>query len=430
MKDSFQTILLIVFIAAAVIGLLIFSGLIPLGEGGDDEPKGTVVLWGTIPFANITDALSSFHLENADFRVQYVEKSNATFDRELLEALASGRGPDMFFLPDDLVLSYRNKIVPVPYANFPVAAYNKNFVSGADVFLSSQGILALPIAIDPMVMYYNRSLLDAEAIIFPPVYWDEFPDIVSRLTKKEQDGRILQSAVALGQFSNITNAKNILSAMLMQSGNPIIAEQDGRLASTLNTYSNKYNLPAILGFYASFTDPQSSTYSWNRSFPNSRDAFSADSLATYFGFASELEALQSRNPNQNFLPAPFPQIRGSNSKVTAARITGIAVASSSKNLTTAFYAANLLTTGNFARQFALDTGLTPARRDLLAVAPTDAYAPVFYNAALYAKGWLDPSPLETDNIFRSMVDKVLSNALTPEDAIRDADARLWLLLGR
>lgn len=430
MKSNTQIIIIVVFLFAAVVGVFVFSGLIPLGEDSENTPRGTVVLWGTVPAASLAEALGEFAGTYQDFAIQYVEKSPETFDRDLLEALASGQGPDMFFLPDHLVLGYRNKIIPVPYASVPVETYKRNFVGAADIFLSQGGILALPISVDPMVMYYNRSLFDAKGVVYPPVYWDEFPALVPQLTETDQEGKILKSAVALGQFANIAHAKNIISALLGQSGNPIITERDGALISTLNNYPSKYDLGSILKFYTVFADPLSNLYSWNRSFPSSDAAFSADKVAIYFGFASELASLTAKNPNQNFVASPMPQIRGESFKLTSARVTGVAVSAFSRNLTTAFYAANLLSTGDFANKFARATGTVPVRRDLLTAVPTDGYSPVFYNSALYAKGWLDPSPEETDSIFRSMVEKTLSNTLSPEEAIRDADGRIWLLLAR
>ncbi|MEK7071328.1 MAG: extracellular solute-binding protein [Patescibacteria group bacterium] len=428
MRGNFQIIILIVFVVAAVFGILVFSGAMPIGEKSETGASGTVVLWGTVQAQAIGGALEEFNLTNKDFSVQYVEKSSKTFDRDLLEALASGQGPDMFFLPDNLVFGYKNKIIPIPYESFPVASFKKNFIGAGEVFLTSKGILALPIAVDPLVMYYNRSILDANGIIYPPVYWDELANLVSVLTKKDENNKIIKSAVALGQFSNITHAKDIISTLFMQSGNPIVTEKDGAFISALNTYAGKYKLGSILKFYTDFADPLQGVYSWNRSFPSSSNAFSSENLVFYFGYASELRSLINKNPNQDFLVAPIPQIRNETLKLTSAQVTGIAVSALSKNLNTAFYAANLMATRDFASKFATSLGVVPARRDLLARTPPDAYSSVFFTSALYGRSWLDPSPKDTDDIFRSTVEKVLSNALTPDEAVRDADAKLWLLL--
>ena len=104
----------------------------------------------------------------------------------------------------------------------------------------------------------------------------------------------------------------------------------------------------MLKFYTNFSDPSQSLYSWNASFPNSGDDFSSENLAFYFGFASELQSLINKNPNQNFFVASVPQIKNSNSKLTEAHVTGMAILASSKNINTAFTAASLMATGNFA----------------------------------------------------------------------------------
>jgi ABC-type glycerol-3-phosphate transport system substrate-binding protein len=427
---NFQLIIIIVFIALAIFGVLVFSGAIPIGNNNTPGSLGTVILWGTVKGSTMTSLLEEFNKANPTFVVKYAQKSVESFDQDLLEALADGTGPDMFFLPENLAFHYSNKIVTIPYSSYPLASFKNNFAGAGEVFLTSKGILAFPLSIDPLVMYYNRSMLDANGIIYPPVFWDDLTSLAPKLTKKDDSNKITKSAIALGHFSNITHAKDILSALFMQAGNKIVTEKDGVFNSALNAFTSnpKYNLSSILKFYTDFADPNSDVYSWNKSFPNSDNAFSKEDLAFYFGFASELLSLVSRNPNQNLAVAPFPQIKDASFKLTGAQVLGIALLASSKNLNTAFTAASLLATGNFASEFALATGVAPARRDLLKIKPADAYSPIFYDSALYARSWLDPSSGDTDNIFRNMIDGVLSNNMTVENAISDANSRLDLLL--
>ncbi len=429
MKPNFQLIIIIIFVGAAILGILVFAGIIPLGStktkaGG----LGTVVLWGTVPTALITNAVESFNDANSTFVVQYVQKSADTFDQDLLEALAAGTGPDMFFLPDNLAYHYKNKIFTIPYTSYSPSAFRSIFASAGEVFLTSNGILAFPMSIDPLMLYYNRSILDANGIIYPPATWDNLVDITPTLTKKDEANKITKSAIALGHFSNVAHATGILTALFMQAGNPIISESDGKYTSVLDTPMGSYNLSSVLKFYTDFADPNNSIYSWNKSFPNSSDAFSAENLAFYFGYASELRSLVNKNPNQNFFVASFPQIKNAKFKSTGARVTGIAISAFSKNFNTAFIAANLLATSDFASKFAAANGVPPARRDLLAVKPTDAYFPIFYDSALFARSFLNPSPKDTDNIWNTMINSVLSNNLTPDSAIKDASSKLHLLL--
>jgi len=426
---KFQVIMLLVFMVAAVLGVLVFSGAIPLGkEDTTSVGQGTVVVWGTVPTAKVFSLFDDFNEANPDFITQYVEKSPETFNQELLEALASGQGPDLFLLPNDLAISYENKLFKIPYSGYPVSTFNANFGGAGDVFATADGILALPLTVDPLVMYYNKSILDANGVVQPPAYWDDFANDVTKLTEKDEANKILKSAVALGQYSNVEHAKEIIAALFMQAGNSIVRETDGNFVSVLNDFTGNYSLSSILEFFTSFTNPSSNVYSWNRSFPNSKEAFSAENLVYYFGFAGELESLVNKNPNQNFFVAPIPQIRNSTFKLTSAKVTGVAISSFSKNFNTAYIAANAMAQTDFARRFAESLGLAPARRDLLATSPNDAFSPTFYTSALYARSWLDPSPKESGDIFRIMVDSVLSGSLKASDAIRDAGAKLGLLL--
>ncbi|MEI6280392.1 MAG: extracellular solute-binding protein [bacterium] len=427
MKGKFQLIILIVFIVAAVAGVLVFSGAIPLGSGGAGS-LGSVVLWGTVPSSSISTALTDFNSANPTFVVNYVEKSTDTFDHDLLEALASGVGPDMFFLPDNLALHYSNKIFTIPYSSYPLTSFKGAFASAGEVFLTSNGILAFPMSIDPLLMYYNRSILDANGIVYPPATWEELVNMVPILTKKDNTNKIIKNAVALGHFSNIAHAKDILAALFMQSGNPIITEKNGALSSVLDSTAGNYNLASVLKFYTDFADPNSPLYSWNKSFTSSSDVFSREDLAFYFGYGSELPLLVNKNPNQNFFVAPFPQIKNSNFKLTMSHVTGLAVSAFSRNFNTAFTAASLMATGDFASKFASATGTVPARRNLLAIKQTDAFSPYFYSSALFARSWLDPSSEDTDNIFSGMINAVLSNNLSVEAAIKDASAKMSLLL--
>ena len=432
MKGNFQLIVIIAFIAFAIFGVLVFSGAIQIGKGQTSGSLGTVVLWGTIRADIMAPLLEEFNNANTTLVVKYAQKSADSFDQDLLEALADGTGPDMFLLPDNLAFHYANKIFPIPYSSFPLASFKNNFAGAGEVFLTSKGILAFPLSIDPLMMYYNRGLFDANGVVAPPASWDDLTAMVPKLNNKDNSNKIIKSAVALGDFSNIAHAKDILSALFMQTGNGIVAEKNGVFNSSLNASvtNPKYSLSAILKFYTDFADPNQSVYSWNKSFPNSNDTFSAENLAIYFGYASELQSLVNTNPNQNLAIASFPQIKGSSFKLTGANVTGIALLSSSKNFTAAFTAASSMATSNFASEFAIATGVAPARRDLLAIKPQDSYSPIFYNSALFARSWLDPSVTDTDNIFSNMIEGVLSNSMTVDSAISDASNKLDLLLSR
>jgi ABC-type glycerol-3-phosphate transport system substrate-binding protein len=427
MKKNFKLILIVVFIICTVLAVMVFAGVIPIGTSKTKSPiSGTVVLWGTAPSASVATLVRDFGFYNKDVTLTYVQKSPDTLDQDLLEAFADGKGPDLFFLPDTLAYKYSTKLYTIPYTTYPVLNF-KNYYSGAgDVFLTDEGVLAFPVAVDPLVMYYNRSILDANGVVYPPAYWDEFNAATLKITKKDADNTLLKSSVALGQYTNVLHAKDIVTTLFMQLGSPIVKELAGKFTASIAGEESK-SLGNALAFYTSFADPTSSSYSWNKTLPNSLDAFSAGTVAFYFGYASELPLLVQKNPNQSLGVAPMPQIKNASTKAVKGRVTGIAISSFSKNFTSAYGVANLLASGDFAKGYVKALGIAPVRRDLLAVKPEGVYDPVFYDAALIARSWLDPAPVETEKIFRSMIESLLSNNLKPKDAVTDAGSRINLL---
>lgn len=425
---KFQIIFIGIFILLAAIGVLVLSGTIPIGNKNAPGALGEVTLWGSINSETMRPLLTEFNATNPAFILKYVEKGADVFDRDLLEALADGAGPDMILLPDNLAFQYKNRLVTIPFESYPIASFQANFAGAGNVFLTSQGMFAFPITIDPLMMYFNRSILDANGVVYPPASWDELVALVPTLTKKDESNKIVKSAIALGHFANVNNAKDILSALFMQGGSSIVSEQGGRFFSSLAMSNETSTLDDALKFYTDFADPNKSTYSWNRSLPASNDLFSSENEAFYLGFGSELQSLVNKNPNQNFGIAPIPQLKGVDTKITSSRVLGVAVMSSTRNFNTAFTAASLLSSGSFASRLASVTGTAPARRDLLNAQPGDIFSPIIYKSALFARSWIDPSKSGTDTIFKNMIEGIISSTLSLNIAIGDADSKLNFLL--
>ena len=78
------------------------------------------------------------------------------------------------------------------------------FVDVARDDLTSNGtIWAMPLYIDTLALYYNKDIFNTAGITFPPKTWEEFVILVTKLTKFDERGNIIQSAVAMGTVKNI-----------------------------------------------------------------------------------------------------------------------------------------------------------------------------------------------------------------------------------
>ncbi len=428
----FQVILLGFFGVALVFAVLVFSGIIPLFNKAPDGVAGEVVLWGTFPSQFFRDPILELNRNaNGLWNITYIQKEASTFDTELVEALASGRGPDALLLSHDLIMRHRDKVFPIPYESISKRVFLDTFIEEGELFLSSDGALAFPATVDPLVMYVNRDIFSGAGISQYPTVWDEFFTLALDLTKIDAARNITQSSVALGEFGNIMNAKEILSLLIMQAGNPIISVSDeGVISSVLENRGDTAVSPAesSVRFYTEFSNPAKSAYSWNRALPDSKDMFLAGDLAVYFGFASEFSDMRAKSPHLNFDIAMIPQIRDSIKKTTYARMTGYSVLKQARNPETAFYIISLMSGADFVKSVSDVSALPPVRRDVLARVPADASGSVLYSSALISRAWLDPNPPQTGVIFGRMIDSVISGRERVSEAVTRASRDIGALL--
>jgi ABC-type glycerol-3-phosphate transport system substrate-binding protein len=281
-------------------------------------------------------------------------------------------------------------------------------------------------------MYWNRSIFTDAKLTEPPKYWDEFYDLANLISKKDGALNILKSAVAFGEFSNISNAKAIVLNLSLQAGTPVTTWNGNNVRSA---FADTFNRPispaeAAVNFYTEFGNPAKTSYSWNRSLPNSTSFFLSGDLGLYFGFASEITSLQARNPNLNFDVAPVPTSREGGVNVSFARFNSLAITKSSKNPNAAFSVASILSGRDASLSFAENLRLPSPRRDILNQKPTNAYLSVFYDNTIRAKNWLDPNPKESDSVFKDMIESITSGRARTLEAVSVANREMADLLAK
>jgi ABC-type glycerol-3-phosphate transport system substrate-binding protein len=424
--STFQIAALGICVMLVMLGVGVFASV---GGLGGNTGVGTVVIWGTADQTTLTNTLATLTSQDKSFQnVSYVQKDSATYYTDLINAMAAGTGPDLFLLPQDQLQSFADKVAVIPYSAVSQASFVNSYIDEGQLFLTPQGEVALPLIEDPLVMYWNRDLFATAGIASPPTYWNDLLAIAPKITSIDTSQTVQKSSVALGLWQNITNAKEILSALFMQAGDPIVArDANGTPQAVFGaTPQGAAENPAssALQFYTEFANPSKTTYSWNAALPQSQDAFVAGDVAVYFGFASEDAAIAARNPNLNFAVALLPQLQGSSSHATFGRLTGIAISRTAVNRTGALTIAEKLSGQTAVSLLASATGLPPVRRDVAVDTSGSAAASVFEQSALIARGWLDPDPSATDALFKAMIESVASGASDSATAVGQAASAL------
>ncbi|MBI4135869.1 extracellular solute-binding protein [Candidatus Uhrbacteria bacterium] len=269
------------------------------------------------------------------------------YERELLNALAEDRGPDILSLHNTWVRGYASKLSPLPPTltlpfqsvegrlkkevvvtlktspTISARALKNNFVDvvASDVIIpatSSEGqvtenIYALPLALDTLVLYANRDLLNLAGIPQVPKTWGELQGAVKKLTRFDTQGGLLQSGAALGTSKNVERAADILALLMMQNGTEML-DLSGNAAfhrvPQILSGSGTLPGPEALTFYTDFANPNKEVYTWSAELPGSFEAFVAGRTALFFGYGYHLPLLKVRAPRMNLAIAQVPQIEG------------------------------------------------------------------------------------------------------------------------
>lgn len=424
--SKFQIITLAVFILCILAGVAAFA----LYKGNSSSTNiPAITLWGTFPADTFNNYVAKINTNLPQpITVNYVQKSSSIFSQEFVAALARGQGPDGLLIPVDMLLPQYDKLAVIPFSALPQRTFIDSYIEEANIYLNQNGILALPFTVDPLVMYWNRDTFNSAGIATYPKYWDEFTALNQKLTLKDQNGNVRKSAIALGDFSNVSNAREIMGTLIMQLGNPVtLADKDGFIQSTLKIAAAVSPVPAI-DFFTKFTNPSDANYSWNRGMAPSKSTFLSGTLATYFGFASELYDIKYKNPNLNFDVAPLPQIRGGGIKAAYARMNGFSIVRTSPNVNAVFQVISILTDPANLSNLNQTLYLPTVRRDVIAKGSSDPYITIFNQAALVARTWLDADPLKSYGVFGRMIESITSGAKTTSQALQDAGDEYDIIL--
>lgn len=423
-----RNILLGVGVFAALLSVLIFSGKIPLGNK-DAEAKGEVVLWGTIDEQQMNRIVQEFNPKATTYRVVYREVPAINFNQTLLEALANGTGPDLIIAPHQLILSNIDRLYPFPTASLSEKSYKDTYVDGATLFYTPQGAVALPVSIDPLVLFYNRTLFSKHGLVNPPTYWDEVVNMVPSLTIPDNKGTFTESAISLGA-PNTPYSKDIAMATVQQLGQTPVLKQykeDGTpiLSITANTPvlegGDVYPLSTAVRFFTQFSDPTKNTYTWSQYGTSAPDQFVAEKLAMYIGYASELATLRARNPKAEFEMSYLPQTRGYNTFTTGGQMVGIATLKTTKNLITALTIESQFAGSGISPAIAAQYGSVPALR---AYSGTQGVPDVIARSMLVSRPWYDSFPIQSVNLVSQMFSDIISGRVGASDAAATFVSRL------
>jgi multiple sugar transport system substrate-binding protein len=454
---------------------------VPLFSGCGSSSSSYLVnleIWGPYDESQVyTTIIEQYKKVNPYIgEIKYKKFSSDTYKQELLDALASGQGPDIFLMNNAWFPSFENKIYPAPTPfvseqdiknSFPDVVYS-DFVDNGKAY-------AVPLSVDSLELYYNKDMFNAAGIVSAPKTWQEFQNDVAKMTIIDSSGNIVRSGAAMGTTQNVNSFADILSALMLQSGIEMPSKKGALVKFDEGIVTPKGTVEQageqVLNFYTQFARLSASNgtrnafYTWNYRQTNSVDAFAGGTAAMMLNYSWQNSTIQSKNPKLNYAIASIPQIYLEN-PVTVANYWAYAV---SLNKTTAtasstssqvsqtpvtndmrtheawqflrflalknsgtitLYNAVTKNSKDFAISFdpALEylkkTQQPAARRDLIELQKSDATLGPFATGNLIAKHWYQSNPDAVTTIFANMVDSVNNNGVSLHEALTQARNRL------
>ena len=404
----------------------IFTGILPgLRTQEAKPPQMNLTMWGVYDESSAFETnLFAYSKINPNISITYKKMSEATYEQDLVNALAAGKGPDLFMVKNSWIPKHNDKVSPMPASKLSLNQLRTLFPNAVEKdFVWKDSIYALPLYMDSLALFYNQDIFDNLAIALPPKDWLEFQNLIPKIKTADATGNIIRAAAAIGgSEKTVHNAADILSLLMLQAGAEMTTPNFTQASFVSSVKGGEPGMQS-LGFYISFSDPEGLYYTWNENMPYSTDAFAQGKTAMVFEYASQKNMLQEKNPFLKIKVAAMPQPNTKPEEaVNYADYFGLAVSKYTQYPEWVWDLALYLTADEIsAENYLTATKHPPALRTLIQKYSDDPEIGVFAKQALTAQTWLKPDPEKVRLIFSQLIDAVVSKKLEIYEALSQAE---------
>lgn len=389
----------------------------------DTAKQGTLTIWGVFDDSAIWQPIiKEFNKTYPNIKVIYSKKNYADYEASLIDAIASGSGPDILNLHNDWLPKHKSKLEPANKDVISADAFQEAFIPVAfDDFVDDGKVYGVPITSDSLALYYNQDLFQAASIYQEPKTWNDVLAYSKLLTKKVagDPSSLSTGGIAFGAADNVARANDILLALMLQTGTTM-SSKDHRTFTFNQFYKDQTGTPQYpgtnaLNFYTAFANPTKDAYAWNADMGNSVDAFAQGKVAMMVGYSYSAPVIEKANPSLNYKIVALPQLKGAPETITLANYWGWSVSKASGNKDVAWQFLRFLSTNVNAQQYIVATGRPSALKSMSGTANR-----VFEDQKLYAKSTFKGSAEEFDKIFLDMINDVTKFNQPTQSAIDTA----------
>jgi multiple sugar transport system substrate-binding protein len=419
--------IVLVFILILVVAYVMTSG-----EKAPPQQRAELVWWKVFDDSDKTQELiNDYQGLNKNVTIRYVKKDVATYEQELIDALASGRGPDILTVHNDWLPKHKDILIEMPANMMTERQYRETFldVAGED-FISDGKIYAIPLSVDVLALYYNKDIFNSVGISEPPKTWSDVASAAQKITSQDRNGDFIRSGIAMGSSSNVNRAADILALLMLQNGT-VFYDQNKTISfdnQQIEALDGSFN-PAstALDFYTQFANPGKRAYTWNAKADNSVDAFSQNKLGMMISYSYMRERIIDKAPNLNWGVAAIPQVDNSGNKINFANYWGEGVSKSSKSPQAAWDFLRFISQKEVLAKYYAKREVPASRKDMIASQYSDIELGVFAENALIAKSMRKEDANRVESILLNTIDDVVLRNASATEAVRNAAQQMRLI---
>ncbi len=249
-------------------------------------PPISVKILGAIPKERIQPIFDDFKsISNINIDYLYLPASDIYF--KFLEMLGTGEVPDGLIIPDDIFLSFQDKVQEIARKDSTdIYEFVKNTYS------IQASLIAFPIFLDPIVLIGNKDMLYSLGYSELPKTLNELNKLIIELKSKGINLKFIN----FGTIDNNQFAPEIVSLLAMQFG----ADSNNIFSS----FSQAWTM--ALNYYFSFSDPNNQLYSFDEKDQSPEILFAQEKILMAVLPISKVKEISFLNPSINLLISHFP----------------------------------------------------------------------------------------------------------------------------
>lgn len=433
---------------AIFITVVVISSLVA-GCFGQKENTGPVdlTMYGLDDSDVMEPIIQKYQEKYSAVRIKYKKFADpAAFEDLLVNEIAEGEGPDIFYLHNTWLPRHIKKIVPLQsetlipekFTEIFANVSKKDFVQ-PDPKDGTDKIYALPLYVDTLALYYNKKDFEQK---FPergkPAgSWQVFQNEASQLRVQESDTNALsRGAIALGRADNIRLTADILYNFFLQG--EVSFYDDAFKKVSLSGGASKY-----FDYFLSFADSKNKNFSWNFELapPSANslgevEAFLSGKTSSILAYSDLYPRLETELKNvktkagstislSDIGVMPVPQFAENEADYKVfANYYGLAVSRNSKNPTVAWDFIKFFTTSpQNAGGYHSKTKRPAALRDLVEAQKKEPITEVFISQLGYADSFRIFSDSKFANALKEAV-TAANQGLSSQEALNQAVERM------